>query len=62
MNIHLRYSPALCAAIAAALVGGCTSTSVSPVDTRNDEQTIRALDAAFGAAAAKKDLAAEVAL
>jgi uncharacterized protein (TIGR02246 family) len=60
MNIHAQYLTLLLAMIAAALASGCAS--LPKVDAKSDEQTIRALDAEFGAAAARKDLAAEVAL
>jgi uncharacterized protein (TIGR02246 family) len=60
MKIHFRYNLTFLAVVAAILAGGCAS--VPKVDVRSDEQAILALDAEFGAATARKDLDAVVAL
>ena len=55
-----RFFCALLALSAGAIAGGCAS--LPPVEAGAEEQTIRRLDAKFGAAADKRDLEAEVAL
>ncbi len=59
MKIGPHFSLTLLAVVAVALA---SCTSVPKVDVRSDELAIRALDAEFGAAAARKDLDAVVAL
>ena len=60
MKFNAHFSLTLLALTSAMLACGCTS--VPKVDARSDELAIRALDAEFGAAAARKDLDAVVAL